>query len=181
MALTATMYNFAIELADMDRGVYESLAFKVACQPSETEEYLLTRVLAYCMEYAEGIAFSRGIAEPEEPTISVRDLTGSMTAWIEVGAPDAARLHKASKISPRVAVYTHKARTLLYALSGEKIHRAEHLELYSVDADVLAALVERLDRRNTFTLSITDSQLYISMDGDSITGAVEKLTIPEPQ
>ena len=58
MALTATIYNFDIQLADVDRGVYESLAFKVACQPSETEEYLMSRVLAYCLEYAEGITFS---------------------------------------------------------------------------------------------------------------------------
>jgi uncharacterized protein YaeQ len=181
MALTATMYNFAIDLADMDRGVYEALAFKVACQPSETEEYLLTRVLAYCLEYAEGITFSRGIAEPEEPTISVRDLTGSLVSWIEVGAPDAARLHKASKSSPRVVVYTHKARTLLYALGGEKIHRADDLELYSIDSVLLGELVDRLDRRNSFALSITDRQLYISIDGASLTGSIERLTIPEPQ
>jgi uncharacterized protein YaeQ len=178
MALTATMYSFAIELADMDRGVYDSLSFKAACQPSETEEYLVTRVLAYCLEYGEGISFSRGIAEPDEPTISIRDLTGALTAWIEVGAPDAARLHRASKAAPRVAVYTHRARTLLYALAGEKIHRAESLELYSIDADVLSTLVERLDRRNEFALSISDREMYISMGGASITGRIDRLTIP---
>src|SRR4051812_31026639 len=135
MALTATMYNFAIELADMDRGVYDTLSFKAACQPSETEDYLMTRVLAYCLEYAPGIAFSRGIAEPDEPAIAVRDMTGALVSWIEVGAPDAARLHKASKASPRVAVYTHRARTLMTNLTGQKIHRAEDLELYAMDAD----------------------------------------------
>lgn len=172
------MYNFAIELADMDRGVYESLSFKAACQPSETEEYLVTRVLAYCLEYTEGISFSRGIAEPDEPAISVRDLTGSLKAWIEVGAPDAARLHKASKGSPRVAVYTHRARTLLHILSGEKIHRADALELYSIDASVLEGLVERLARRNEFALSVSDHQLFISIGGASLTGAIERLVIP---
>lgn len=178
MALTATLYNFAIELADMDRGVYESISIKAACQPSETEEYLITRVLAYCLEYGEGISFSRGIAEPEEPTISIRDLTGSMKVWIEIGAPDAARLHKASKASPRVVVYTHRARTLLQALSGERIHRADHLELYEIDAVILEGLVERLGRRNQFALSVTDRQLYISIDGTSLTGAIERLVIP---
>ena len=108
MALTATIYNFDVQLADVDRGVYESLSFKVAQQPSETEEYLLSRVLAYCLEYTEGIAFSKGIAEPDVPALSVRDLTGTLKVWIDVGAPDAARLHKASKASPRVAVYTHR-------------------------------------------------------------------------
>jgi uncharacterized protein YaeQ len=172
------MYNFVIELADMDRGVYESLSFKAACQPSETEEYLVTRVLAYCLEYAEGITFSRGIAEPDEPALSVRDLTGALQAWIEVGAPDAARLHKASKASPRVAVYTHRPRTLLHILAGEKIHRADALEIYAIDAGVLAGLVERLARRNEFSLSISDRQLYVSIDDTSLTGVIERLVIP---
>ena len=97
MALTATVYTFEVELSDVDRGVYETLSFKAAQQPSETEECLLTRVLAYCLEYAEGIGFSRGIAEPEEPAVSVRDLTGAVKTWIEIGAPDAARLHKARR------------------------------------------------------------------------------------
>ena len=93
MAQTATIYTFDIQLTDVDRGVYESLALRVARQPSETAEYLLTRVLAYCLEYVDGIAFSRGLAEPDEPAIAVRDLTGAWRAWIEIGAPDAARLH----------------------------------------------------------------------------------------
>lgn len=162
----------------MDRGVYESLAFKVACQPSETEEYLVVRILAYCLEYTEGIAFSRGIAEPEEPTIAVRDLTGSLTSWIEVGAPDAARLHKASKASPRVAVYTHRARTLLHILTGEKIHRGDAIEIYTFDSALLAELVERLDRRNTFSISVSDRHIFITMGDSNITGTVDRLEIP---
>src|SRR5688500_9534408 len=108
VALTATIYTFDIQLAHVDRGVYETLALRAARHPSETEEYLLTRVLAYCLEYAEGIAFSKGLAEPDEPALAVRDLTGALRVWIDVGAPDAARLHKASKAAPRVAVYTHR-------------------------------------------------------------------------
>ena len=107
MALPSTIYNFDIDLADADRGVYESLALRVARHPSESEQHLVARVLAYALEFADGITFSGGVAEPEEPTISIRDLTGAIRAWIEVGAPDAARLHKAPKAVPRVAVYTH--------------------------------------------------------------------------
>ena len=101
MALSATIYNFTIGLSDVDRGVYETLELKVAKHPSESDEYLVTRVLAYCLEYAEGIAFSRGLSSPDEPPIAVRDLTGVLKAWIEVGSPDAARLHKAGKAAPR--------------------------------------------------------------------------------
>src|SRR5438045_3695280 len=129
MALTATIYNIQIDLADTDRGVYEALDLRVARHPSESEEYLIARVLAYALEYAEGIEFSRGISDPDEPTIAVRDLTGAFKAWIEIGSPDAARLHKASKAAPRVAVYTHKDPAQLVArLAGERIHRAEDVE-----------------------------------------------------
>src|SRR5215217_7284636 len=105
LALTATIHNFDVELADSDRGVYESLALRVARHPSESEEYLVTRLLAYLLEYAKGIEFSRGVSEPDEPAIAVRDLTGAIKTWIEIGTPGAARLHKASKSGARVAVY----------------------------------------------------------------------------
>lgn len=178
MALTATIHHFAIQLSDVDRNVYESIAVKVARHPSETEEYLLTRVLAYCMEFTEGISFSAGLSEPDAPAISVRDLTGAVRAWIEIGAPDAARLHKASKAAPRVAVYTHKVPAqFLRQLAGEHIHRAEALELYAVDRDLLAELSLRLERRMTFDLSVTDRHLFITIDGATLSGAVERLTL----
>src|SRR3984893_12533298 len=108
MALRDTIYVFDIELANSDSNVYESLKVSVARHPSETPEHMLTRVLAYCLEYTEGIALSNGLSEPHEPAIAVRDLTGVLKAWIDVGTPDALRLHRASKAAPRVAVYTHK-------------------------------------------------------------------------
>ncbi len=178
MALTATLYNFAIELADVDRGVYESLALKVAQHPSETEERLVTRVLAYCLEYADGISFSRGISDPDEPAITVRDLTGAMKVWVEVGAPDAARLHKASKASPRVAVYIEKAPVIyLRQLEGERIHKAESIDIRAIDRDLIAGLVARLDRRMAFALSVTDGHLFVSLGNLSLDGAIEVLRL----
>jgi uncharacterized protein YaeQ len=173
VALTATVYNFDIELADSDRSVYETLALRVARHPSESEEYLLTRVLAYAMEYTGGIVFSSGLSEPDEPAISVRDLTGKILAWIDIGTPDAARLHKASKAVPRVAVYTHKnPRQFVSQLIGERIHRLDELEVYAVDRGVIAALAARLERRMAFSLSINDRELYISIGTETLTGAV---------
>ena len=173
MALTATIYNFDVQLADMDRGVFESLAFKVAQQPSEADEHMIARVLAYCLEYMEGIGFSKGIAEPEEPALFVRDLTGAMQVWIDIGSPDASRLHKASKAAPRVAVYTHKdPARLLDALAGQRIHKAEQLELWALDRALIAELVTRLDRRMSFDLTVTERHLYLTIDGDSLEGTV---------
>jgi uncharacterized protein YaeQ len=178
MALTATIYNFDIQLADVDRGVYETLSFKVACQPSETEEYLMSRVVAYCLEYAEGIAFSRGIAEPDVPALAVRDLTGALQVWIDVGAPDAGRLHKASKAAPRVAVYTHRdPAQLVRQLAGERIHRAAELELYGIERSLIDALVGRLDRRNSWQMSVTERHLYVTVDGTTLEGDVTRVPL----
>ena len=142
MALTATIYNFDIDLADSDRGVYETLALRVAQHPSESDDYLMTRVIAYAMEYADGIEFSAGgLSNPDEPAITVRDLTGALRSWIEVGMPDADRLHRASKASPRVAVYVHRDPSQFLArLAGERIHRADAIEIYTVDVPLLNAL-----------------------------------------
>jgi uncharacterized protein YaeQ len=178
MALTATIYNFDIDLSDNDRGVYETLALRVAQHPSESNEYLIARVLAYMLEFAEGIDFSRGVSEPEEPTISIRDLTGAITTWIEIGTPDSTRLHKASKAAARVAVYCHKeGAQWLKGLAAAGIHRADALELYAIDRDLIGALVAKLDRRMAFSVSITNRELYVSIGDENLTGAVTRLAI----
>jgi uncharacterized protein YaeQ len=179
MALTATIYNFDIELADGDRQVYESVALRAARHPSESEEYLVARVLAYLLEFSAGIEFSRGVSDPGEPAIAIRDLTGALQTWIDIGTPDAARLHKASKSARRVAVYTHKdPMQFLRQLEGERIHRAGSLELYAIDRGLVAALVARLERRMAFSVSVTDRELYVSIGGDNLTGAVVRLERP---
>lgn len=175
MALTATIHTFDIALADSDRQVYESLALRVARHPSETEEYLVTRVLAYALEFTEGIEFSRGLFEPDEPAIRVRDLTGRLRAWIEVGAPDAVRLHRASKATDRVAVYTHRdPGPWLARLAGERIHRAAALELYAVDRGLVATLAARLARRVTWSLSVSERELYVSAGDETLSGPVSR-------
>jgi uncharacterized protein YaeQ len=178
MALGATIYSFKIELADSDRGVYTPLDLRVARHSSETEDFLLTRVLAYCLEYTEGIGFSNGLSDTDQPAISVRDLTGALRAWIDVGAPEAARLHRAAKLAPRVAVYTHKdAAQLAARLGAERIHRAEALELYAVDRDWLAALSGRLARRMQFALTVADGQIYLSLGAETLTCSIERVRI----
>jgi uncharacterized protein YaeQ len=180
VALSATIHHFDIGLSDVDRNVYETLALKVARHPSEAQDYLVARVLAYCLEYTEGIAFSRGLSDPDEPPIAVRDLTGTLRAWIEIGAPDAARLHKASKAAPRVALYTHKDPAQLQRrLAGERIHRAADLELYAFDSELIAGLAARLERRMAFDLSITDRHLFLSLDGATLSGDVARFSLED--
>ena len=147
----------------------------MARHPSESEAHLVARVLAYALEFTDGIAFSRGLSEPDEPSIAVRDLTGAIRVWIEVGTPDAVRLHKACKAAPRVVVYTHKdPAQILDRLAGERIHRAETIELYAIDRSLIAAVVARLNRRMGFALSVADRELHLSLGTETLSGAVDR-------
>src|SRR2546422_11116485 len=106
MAHTATIYNLDTELANVDRSVYATFRLKLARQPSETLEYMLTRYLAYCLEHTEGIALTEGIAAGDPPAGLVRDLAGRGPAWGEGGAPGGQRLHPGPKPPGRGAGYT---------------------------------------------------------------------------
>jgi len=177
VALTATIYNFDIDLSDMDRGVYESLALRVARHPSESEDYLVTRVLAYALEYTDGIEFSAGgLSSPDVPALAVKDLTGALRAWIDIGTPDADRLHRASKLAPRVAVYTHKdPAQWLRGLAGQRIHRAASLELYAIDRALIGQLAARVERRVAFALSIDERELSVSISDATLSGLVRSM------
>jgi uncharacterized protein YaeQ len=168
------LYNFDVDLSDVDRGVYQTLALRVACHASEAPEHLVARVLAYCLEFTEGLSFGPGLAEPDQPSLAVRDLTGALQAWIDVGAPDAARLHRAAKAAPRVAVYTHKdPAVLVRQWAGERIHRAEAIQLHALDRALVAALAARLQRRTAFALSVSERQLYVTIGDETLSGALE--------
>jgi len=164
VAQASTIYSVTIDLADLDRGVFETLDLRVARHPSETAEYMLVRLLAYCLEYQEGIALTEGVSSGDEPALVVRDLTGRLTAWIEVGLPDASRLHRGSKLAGRAAVYTHRdVRQLLSQLSGAKIHRAGDIPIRAFDRaaiDELAALVER---RTSLAVSISGGDVSVAI------------------
>src|SRR2546425_13149631 len=103
MALTATIYNLDTELANVDRSVYATFRLKLARQPSETLEYMLTRYLAYCLEHTEGIALTEGIAAGDQPAGLVRGLTGRVTAWIAGGGAAVQQQHPGRKRARRAA------------------------------------------------------------------------------
>jgi len=179
MASGATIHTFAVQLADVDRGAYQELSLRVARHPSETDAFMMTRVLAYCLEFEEGIAFSEGISSTDEPAVLVRDLTGRLTAWIEVGAPDADRLHYGSKLADRTVVYTHRDPAKVMALwAGKRIHRAETISLHSFDPGFIDAAVAALERRNTMTLSITERQVYLDLNSVTLTSVIHDHQLP---
>ncbi len=178
MVLTATIYNLAIQLADIDRGVYEKLDLRMARQPSETVEYMLTRALAYCLEYQDGIALTEGVASGDEPAILVRDLTGRIIAWIEVGAPPADRLHKGSKLAGRAAVYTNRnLGQMMNQLSAKKIHRAAEIPIYSFGPGFIEEIAGALQRRAEMSISITERQVYLDVNGQAFSTTIEERRI----
>ena len=179
MALSSTVRTLAIDLSDVDRGTYESLELKLAQHPSENAAWLVTRVLAYALEYGDGIAFSSGLSNTDQPPVWQHDLTGQLLTWIDVGTPSAPRLHKARKAADRVAVYCHKRPApWLRTLAGAAVHRAETIDLYALDAAIIGAIADGLARRMRWQLTRTEGTVYLDTDTDAFTLTVERLAWP---
>jgi uncharacterized protein YaeQ len=160
------VYHFSIELSDTDRGVYEAFKLPTALHPSESLEFMMGRVVAYSLEYGEGISFSPGIGATDDPAISIKGLDGRYQAWIDVGAPNAERLHRAAKLAQRVAVYCHRSSDVVYLqLTQTPIFRGEDVAFYSFNNDFISDLVSTLDRRNEVTISRSDGTLYVQSNG----------------
>ena len=104
------------------------------------------------------------MSDPGDPAIAVRDLTGALQAWIDIGLPEPERLHRASKGAPRVAVYTHKdPERWAVKLAAAKIYRAEKLEVFALDRAWLSQLVARLERRMQFSLARSEGEIYLTV------------------
>lgn len=179
MALTATVHRIEVTLSDVDRGVYEALELRVARHPSETVRYMLTRTLAYCLSYEEGIAFSKGgLSSTDEPPVSVRDPTGLLLAWIDVGAPSAERLHKASKAASRVALFTQvEPSQLRREAASRHIHQVEAIEVWQLEPAFLEALEAKIERTTRLELVRSDGRLYVTVGADTIEGGITRASL----
>jgi len=179
MARGSTVLQFEIGLSDIDRHVYEALSLKVAQHPSESGPHLVARVIAYALEFTEGLTFTSGLSSGDEPALWVRDMTGQLQAWIEIGTPEGPRLHKASKAADRVAVYCHKEpMSWLRLLERETVHGSEHIALAALPAAAIGAIAEGLTRRNSWTLSRIEDAVFIESDGKSHSFNIERLSWP---
>jgi uncharacterized protein YaeQ len=179
MALTATLFHLQVTLSDVDRGVYEALDLRVAMHPSESMRYMLTRLLAYCLSYTEGISFSKaGIASTDDPPLSVRDATGLLLAWIDVGSPSAERLHRAAKAARQVALYSCTPLAQLQREAGSRpIHRLEHIELWHLEPAFLDALAPHIDRNTKLELVRNEGQLYVTIGDVVIEGTLSRASL----
>jgi uncharacterized protein YaeQ len=179
MALTATMYHLQVELADVDRGVYGPVDLRLARHPSESMRYMLTRALAYCLSHTEGIAFSKaGIASTDDPPIAVRDPTGQLMAWIDVGSPSAERLHRATRAARSVSLYTHTPLAQLQREAASRaIHRVETIAVWRVEASFLDAIDPKLERNTKLEVMRNDGTLYVTIAGETIEGTLTRCSL----
>lgn len=179
MALGSLVHRIKVQVSDTDRGVYQALDLRLAQHPSETPSYLVTRLLAYCLCYEEGIAFSHGLSHADEPAVWIKTLDDRLIAWIEVGTPSAERLHRASKACARVVVFTHHdPQLLLREAERQPIHRREHIEVFAPDAALIEGLVAALGRNMQWELVRSGGHLYVNVGGATLEGAVTRHTLP---
>jgi uncharacterized protein YaeQ len=173
VALQANVRRLKIQLSDVDRSVYETLDLRLAQHPSETDTFLVTRALAYCLCFEEGIEFGHGLSNVDEPALWIKQRDGRWNAWIEVGTPSAERLHRASKMAPRVCVFTqHDPQLILREAAKTPIHRASEIELYAPAPSLLRALAERVERAMSWELSVSGGQVYVTVGKETFEGEV---------
>ena len=168
MALPSTIYRVNIQLSDVDLGVYESLQATVARHPSETEERLVARLLAYTIFFEPELTFTKGVSAGDEPDLWLKGPDDRVVLWVEVGLPESDRLVKASRHAERVAVIAcGKALTKWEQQYLQKLGSVPNLSVVCFDQLFINCLVSKLDRSINWAVTITDGNLYINVGDDT--------------
>jgi uncharacterized protein YaeQ len=169
MALKATIYKADLQIADMDRHYYGDHALTIARHPSETEERVMIRLLAFALHASDALAFTKGLFDTDEPDLWEKDLTGAITTWIEVGQPDEKRLKQACSRAEQVVVYSYSAASQVWfrGLAG-KLGRAQNLSIVNVPADTSAALEKLAKRGMQLQCTIQDGQVWLTDGVDTV-------------
>jgi uncharacterized protein YaeQ len=181
MALPSTIYRAALQLSDIDRGVYQTIQTTVARHPSETEERLVARLLAYVLCYAEDLVFTKGICAGDEPDLWVTGPDGRVRQWLEVGLPDAERLIKASRHAEQVTLFACGSALSLWERNQlPRLAAAGTVTVLTVAPSLLHRLVTLLERTITWEITITEATLYLQIGGVSLESPIQVLTAPQP-
>lgn len=165
MALKATIYKASLQVSDMDRNYYGEHSLTLARHPSETDERMMVRVLAFALNAHEHLAFGKGLSDTDEPDLWQKDLTGSIVHWIDVGQPDEKRLIRAGGRADRVTVYAYgRGADLWWEANAERLERAKNLTVWRLPTSASAALGKLAARSMQLHCAIQDQQL---MFGDA--------------
>ena len=168
MAIKATIYKASVSISDMDRQLYRDTALTIARHPSETDERMMVRLLAFVLnlpldERHGALELAKDLWDTDEPALWLKDLTGQIIHWIDVGQPDDKRLMKASGRSERVTVYGYSASTpIWWNAVANKITRAAHLAVWQIPAAQSQALAELAQRGMQLQVSVQDGTAWVS-------------------
>jgi uncharacterized protein YaeQ len=170
MALGATIYKTELHVSDTDRHHYDSHTLTIARDPSETAERMMVRLIAFSMNAQENLAFTKGISDADEPDIWLKDLTGAIDLWIEVGQPTESRILKACGRAKQVIVYCHNghASKLWWDGMANKLVRAKNLTVVFLSPDPIRVLAAQVKRNMVLHVNIQEQELFISTEDDQV-------------
>ena len=169
MALKATICKASLQIADMDRNYYASHALTVARHPSETDERMMMRLLAFALNAHEHLAFGRGLSETDEPDLWQKDLTGAIVHWIEVGQPDEKDMLRACGRAERVSVYCYGSRAeLWWKPLADKLERAKNLAVWRVPVAAAQALEKLAARSMELQCTVQEGELWFSVAEETV-------------
>ncbi|MFC6632169.1 YaeQ family protein [Microbulbifer taiwanensis] len=170
MALKATIFKARVQIADMDRDYYGEHQLTLARHPSETDERMMVRLLAFAHNAAEGLEFTRGLSSDDEADLWQMNLSGEIDLWIEVGLPTEERLRKASNRASRVLVYSYGRRTapIWWQKLGDAPARFGNLRVYRMPADATEQLADMAERNMDLNVTIQDGHIWLSSTEQSV-------------
>jgi uncharacterized protein YaeQ len=175
MALKATIYKADLQIADMDRNYYQEHALTIARHPSETDERMMIRLLAFALHADPALTFTKDLFDVDEPALWHKDLTGAIQTWIEVGQPDDKRLLKACGRSAQVVVYSFSATShIWFKQLASRVDRARNLAIVNIPDEASAQLQKMAKRSMQLQCTIQDGQVWLT-DGEE-TVLVERET-----
>ena len=170
MALKATIFKAALQIADMDRNYYQDHALTIARHPSETDERMMMRVLAFALNANAALQFGKGLSADDEPDLWQKDLTGAIETWIEVGLPDEKRIRKACGRAGQVIVYSYGGRVadMWWTQSCDKLERVDNLSVINLPAASSQGMVTLAQRNMQLQCTIQDGQIWVADQSNSL-------------
>jgi uncharacterized protein YaeQ len=165
MALRATVYKVSLQLTDLDRQVFGEHSLQLACHPSETEERMMVRLLAFALEACEGLSFGRGISNDDEATLWQHDLSGALRLWVEVGLPDERLLRRASSRADRAVLYAYGGRgvSVWWEQNRDALARLGNLRVVELPQEATRALAEVVGRNMAVQVTVQDGAIWASV------------------
>ncbi len=164
MALKPTIYKLNISLSDLDKNYYDTLPLTIARHPSETLERMMARVLAYCINAREHLAFTKGLSEAEEPDIWRRSLDNQLLLWIDLGEPAADRIKKATRLAQTVKVYSFNSKSDVWWQQSQAKFKQLSASVYRFQWQDIQSLARLVERTMEFSVTISDDSAHIAAE-----------------